>query len=240
MYTAFLLISINIIFMRQIALDTETTGLSFAQGHRIVEIGCVELRNYLPTGKTYQAYIHPERLMDLGAIQVSGITDEFLKGKPLFKDVVHQFMDFIEDSPLVIHNATFDMTFLNGELRLLNHPPLDSMRAIDTVKIARKKFPGSPANLDALCRRFQIDLSDRTKHGALLDAQLLADVYLHLMGGRQCGLGFATEKTEHTHRINLQLLPVRTPRSFMLTDEEIQAHAQCVESLNEPVWKKMG
>ena len=224
--------------MRQIVLDTETTGLSFQQGHRIVEIGCVELKNYIPTGSTYQVYINPERSMDPSAIQVSGITDDFLQDKQKFKDVVGDFCEFIKDSPLVIHNARFDLGFINGEFGLLNRAPLDFSRAIDTVKMARAKFPGSPANLDALCRRFEIDISGREKHGALLDAHLLAEVYLQLIGGRQFGLTLDKKINDNNQVIDLKSLPLRESRNFKASDEEIEKHKAFIESFKTPLWKK--
>jgi len=227
--------------MRQIVLDTETTGLSFVKGHRIVEIGCVEIKNYVPTGKTFHTYIQPGRLMDPGAMQVSGITDAFLVDKPVFKDVVLGFLDFLEDSPLVIHNAGFDMAFINGELSLLKKPPLPMERAIDTVVMARKKFPGSPANLDALCRRFNVDLSDRTKHGALLDAKLLAEVYLQLVGGRQPDLILKKEVGGVSASSSLVVdRPYRAPRDFILSEDELEKHKTFIENLKEPLWRKFG
>ena len=228
--------------MRQIVLDTETTGLSFAKGHRIVEIGCVEVKNYIPTGNTFHTYLNPNRSMDPGATKVSGITDMMLMDKPEFKKIKKSFLEFLEDSPLVIHNAAFDMGFINGELSLLGHDPIPMQRAIDTVVIARKKFPGSPANLDALCRRFDIDLSDRTKHGALLDAKLLAEVYLQLVGGRQQDLGLTgTLKTQdHSAQAYPIERPYQTPRDFMLNEEELNKHKAFLETLKNPLWKKYG
>lgn len=203
-----------------------------------MEIGCVELKNHLPTGQTYQAYINPERSMDPGAVQVSGITDDFLVGKPFFRSVAKEFLEFIEDSPLVIHNAAFDMSFINGELSLLNKNPLSFDRAVDTVKIARDKFPGSPANLDALCRRFEIDLSSRTKHGALLDAQLLAEVYLQLVGGRQFGLNLDKSSKQSYAMVDLSMLPKKAPRDFSVSEEDLQKHETFIGSLKNPLWKK--
>ena len=171
--------------MREIVLDTETTGFEPSEGDRIVEIGAVELFNHLPTGRTYHQYINPERNMPEAAFNVHGLSEEFLSTKPLFKDIAQDFIDFIKDSKLVIHNASFDMKFLNAELKWVNRPALPNHQAIDTLAIARRKFPGSPASLDALCRRFGIDNSSRTLHGALLDSEILAEVYLELVGGRQ-------------------------------------------------------
>ena len=171
--------------MREVALDTETTGLSHAGGHRIVEIGCVELINKIPTGRTYHQYINPERLMHPDATAVSGITDEHLRSYPVFAKIADDFYNFIKDSTLVIHNASFDIGFINSEFTRVSLPLLNVKAAIDTVQLSRKQFPGQAANLDAICKRFGIDLSKRTKHGALIDAQLLAEVYIMLLGGRQ-------------------------------------------------------
>ncbi len=171
--------------MREIVLDTETTGFEPKEGDRIVEIGAVELFNHLPTGRSYHQYINPQRSMPEGAFGVHGLSSEFLSDKPVFKTIAQDFIDFIGDSKLIIHNAAFDMKFLNAELGWANHQLLEKERAIDTLAIARRKFPGSPASLDALCRRFSIDNTSRTLHGALLDSQILAKVYLELVGGRQ-------------------------------------------------------
>ncbi len=177
--------------MREIVLDTETTGLDPLSGHRIVEIGCIELFNHLPTGVVFQQYLNPERDMPPGAFAVHGLSEEFLAQHPRFAEVVEAFLDFVGDAPLVIHNAEFDMRFINAELTRLGRGVLPMSRSVDTVRMARAKFPGAQVNLDALCRRFGIDNTARTRHGALLDAELLAEVYLELIGGRQPGLGLA-------------------------------------------------
>jgi DNA polymerase-3 subunit epsilon len=174
--------------MREIVLDTETTGFDPEQGDRIVEIGAVELVNHMPTGRTYHQYVNPERAMPEDAFKVHGLGDEFLRDFPVFAAVGQAFLDFAGDARLVIHNAAFDMKFLNAELGWCRLPRLPDDRAIDTLAIARAKFPGAPASLDALCRRFGIDNSRRTRHGALLDSEILAEVYLELIGGRQPGL----------------------------------------------------
>ena len=174
--------------MREIVLDTETTGISPRDGHRIVEIGALELMHHLPTGRRLHLYINPERDIDEGAIAVHGITSDFLADKPIFADVAEEFLAFIGSDPLVIHNASFDMAFINAELARIDRPVLEIGQSIDTLAIARKKFPGAQANLDALCRRFEIDNTHRDLHGALLDADLLARVYIELLGGRQPGL----------------------------------------------------
>lgn len=175
--------------MREIALDTETTGINPRDGHRIIEIGCLELLHHLPTGNKLHIYINPEREIDEGAVKVHGLTSAFLADKPLFADIVDEFLAFIGGDQMVIHNAPFDMGFLNAELARLDRPVLPMDRAVDTLMMARKKFPGAQANLDALCRRFEIDNGHRDLHGALIDADLLASVYIELLGGKQPGLG---------------------------------------------------
>ena len=177
-------------------LDTETTGLDPADGHRIIEIGCVELMDHLPTGVTFQRYLNPERLVPIESQRVHGITDEHLAGKPLFAEIAEELHDFLGDAPLVIHNASFDLKFLNSEFHRLSRPPIPLARAIDTIEIAKAKIPGARYSLDELCKRFGIDLSVRTKHGALLDAELTARVYLELVGGRQTRLMLAPRDRE--------------------------------------------
>lgn len=184
--------------MREIVLDTETTGFEPAEGDRMVEIGAVELVNHMPTGATYHQYLNPERKMPKAAFDVHGLGDDFLRDKPVFRNVAAEFLAFIGDATLVIHNAPFDMKFLNAELAAAGLPALPMSRALDTVQLARQKFPGSPASLDALCRRFGVDNSAREKHGALLDSEILAEVYLELIGGRQpdFGLGPDTQRNQ--------------------------------------------
>ncbi len=177
--------------MREIVLDTETTGLDPTDGHRVVEIGCLELINHVPTSKVFHAYVNPRRSMPDGAFAVHGLSEEFLQDKPLFADICDAFIAFIADAPLVIHNAGFDMKFLNAELERVGGTKLPASRAIDTLRLARKKYPGSPNSLDALCRRFGVDTARREKHGALIDSYLLAEVYLELIGGRQPDLDLA-------------------------------------------------
>ena len=167
--------------MREIVLDTETTGLNPKTGDRVVEIGCVELMHHLPTGNSYHVYINPERDMPEGAFNVHGLSEEFLRDKPLFRDIADEFLEFIADSPLVIHNAPFDMGFLNWEMKAAGRAHITKNEIIDSLIMARKKFAGASSSLDALCRRFRIDNSNRTKHGALLDSELLAEVYLELI-----------------------------------------------------------
>ncbi len=223
--------------MREIVLDTETTGLDPASGHRLVEIGCVELINHIRTGNYFHSYLNPERDMPREAENVHGISAEFLKDKPLFKAVARSFLEFIGDSTLVIHNAAFDMKFLNAELNSLGHPMLPMERTIDTVLMARRMFPGQPASLDALCKRFNIDLSARTKHGALLDAELLADVYLELKGGRQSTLGLVAH-AEETITVDLSFhgqTAIRA-RHFPPSAEELAAHKTMLQKIKQAIW----
>lgn len=224
--------------IREIALDTETTGLKPEEGHRVVELGCIELVNHVPTGRTFHYFLDPGRPMDPGATRVSGITDDMLVGKPVFADVAQAFLDFIADAPLVIHNAGFDMAFLNMELRRAGMEELPFERAIDTVLIARRKYPGAPASLDALCKRFEIDLSERTTHGALLDAGLLAQVYLELCGGRQPTLVLATAgSAELVGQVRRRPRPVPLPS--LVTAAEREAHAVFIAGLKgEVIWRQ--
>ena len=229
--------------MREIVLDTETTGLDPNTGDRIVEIGAVELNGHMPTGKTYHQYIFPERSVPQEAINVHGLDDAFLRDKPVFKKVAQQFIDFIGDAKLVIHNAAFDMKFLNAELKWIGLPPIPWERAIDTLDIARKKFPGSPASLDALCRRYGIDNSSRTLHGALLDSEILADVYLELIGGRQPDLVLAPESTSTTSVETIEnWRPTKRPIPLepLISDEEIETHAAFIDAMGEQaLWRKL-
>lgn len=226
--------------MREIVLDTETTGFEPDQGDRIVEIGAVELWNHVATGKTYHQYINPERSMPQEAFEVHGLGDEFLRDKPVFKDIAQAFLDFVGDAKLVIHNASFDMKFLNAELGWLNFPKLPNDQAIDTLMIARRKFPGSPASLDALCRRFNIDNSARTLHGALLDSEILAEVYLELIGGKQPGfmLDAAQSGTVQIQEVATQKLTRPNPLPSRLTETEKAAHSAFVATLaNGGLWE---
>ena len=223
--------------IREIILDTETTGLSYANGDKIVDIACLELINHVPTGKIYQTYINPQRKMHADAVAISGITDKFLKDKPLFAEIVDDFLAFVGDAKFVIHNAKFDIGFINSELSTSNKPGFKLEDAIDTLDMARKKFPGSPANLDALCRRFNVDTSSRKKHGALVDCYLLAEVYINLIGGKQRGLTFvSTEKNIETSFSKRKTNYDR--RTFPLTSEEREAHKEFVESIKNSLWKK--
>jgi DNA polymerase-3 subunit epsilon len=225
--------------MREIVLDTETTGLDPKVGHRVIEIGCIELDNHMPTGRSLQLYINPERDVPEESIKIHGITEDFLKDKPPFRKICQQFLDFIAQDTLIIHNAEFDIRFLNAELAREGKPPIPIDRAIDTVKMARKRFPGAQANLDALCRRFEIDLSARVVHGALLDCELLAAVYLELSGGRQPGL--ALNKNAQTPDGADSLVRAsrrhRAPRAHAATQEEISAHHAFLDGLKDPLWR---
>ena len=224
--------------MREIVLDTETTGLDPKSGHRIVEIGCVELVNHVPTGRTYHQYINPERDMPDEAFRVHGLSIDFLGDHPVFAQIVDAFVEFVEEATLVIHNAEFDMGFINAELMKLERPKLVMERAVDTVRMARKKFPGAPANLDALCKRFNIDNSSRDLHGALLDARLLADVYLELIGGRQTDLGLAGKLTTAGGNAGSETSSVRAPRAHAASSEEEARHQAFIKTLDEPLWLK--
>lgn len=231
--------------MREIVLDTETTGLDPESGHRIVEIGCVEIENFLPTGNHFHVYINPERDMPAEAEAVHGLSADFLADKPRFAEIVDDFLDFIGDSPLVIHNAGFDMKFINAELVRCGRDPLPSSRAVDTLALARMRFPGANNTLDALCTRFGIDLSAREKHGALLDSELLAAVYLHLKGGPQPGLELTASgsPSKGIEAIGNDWRPPQRPRPLppRLSEEEIRAHEAMIESLGEKaLWRKFG
>lgn len=221
--------------MREIVLDTETTGLSPSSGHRVIEIGCVELYNRIPTGKTYQAYINPQREVSAEAAAVSGLTTEFLKPFPVFGEIVDSFLDFIRNDFLVIHNASFDMGFLNAELERLKRKPLHQNPIIDTLKIARSKFPGSPASLDALCKRFKVDSKERTFHGALLDSTLLAKVYLELCGGRQQALVQEAQNQEKRNEVSHKSFREARPHGPSQTEEA--AHQEFLGLLKDPLWK---
>ena len=229
--------------VREIILDTETTGLDPATGDRIVEIGAVELLNHLPTGNTFHVYINPERDMPKEAEAVHGLSSAFLRDKPVFAAIAQDFLDFLGDSVLIIHNASFDMAFINAELGFLRLPSIPPERVIDTLHIARQKHPGAANSLDALCRRYGVDNSKRTKHGALLDSELLAEVYLELIGGRQTALVLEATVTKKVSTVVAaqiaQQRPVLLPPR--LTDDERAAHAAFVASLGDhALWKQQG
>jgi len=222
--------------MREVVLDTETTGFDPAEGHRMVELACVELVNLMPTGRELHLYFDPERDMPAEAEAVHGLTIEFLTGKPKFTALAHEFEAFMQDSRLVAHNAEFDVRFLNAELVRAGRPKL-KCEVQDTLQLARRKFPGSPATLDALCRRFGIDLSERSKHGALIDTRLLAKVYLELMGGLQPGLSLAVDNSAAAAGAVIARREPRPARPHHATAEELAAHEAIIATLKEPVWR---
>jgi len=226
--------------MREIVLDTETTGLDPATGDRIVEIGCIELINHVPSGRTLHQYFNPERDMPQGAFEVHGLSIEFLSNYPVFGALADEILEFLGDAVLIIHNAAFDMRFINAELRRLGRPELPMARALDTVQLARRKYPGAQVSLDALCRRFEIDNGHRTLHGALLDADLLAAVYLELIGGRQPDLALAAHGTasDNTGRADVERVvkAYREPRPHAPSAEELAAHRTFLRSITEPLW----
>jgi len=228
--------------MREIVLDTETTGLDPDAGHRLVEIAAIELVNHLPTGRKFQRYLKPECEMSPEAQAVHGLTLAFLADKPVFAEIVSELLEFMGDSRLVIHNAEFDLKFLNAELKVLGFPQVPGSRAIDTVQLARRKFPGAPASLDALCQRFNIDNTHRTLHGALLDAELLSEVYLELVGGRQSHLSLEREEivpilaTGSTVRVDATSRNGRGSRVDVVSEVELAAHTALLARLKNPIW----
>ena len=222
--------------MREIVLDTETTGLEPNSGHRVVEIGCVELVNHVKTGATFQSYVNPERDMPEQAFAIHGLSEEFLAKQPTFADVAEAFIQFIADATLVIHNAEFDIGFINAELQRLDRQPITMERVIDTVQLARRKFPGAQANLNSLCRRFRIDNSERKIHGALKDACLLACVYLELLGGQQTDLKLST-KQEHQSKTENQTVNQHVRRPHLPSPEEERTHAEFIDKLETPIWR---
>lgn len=234
--------------MRHLILDTETTGLSVKEGHRIIEIGAVEMVNLSFTGRSLHLYINPERDIDAGAQEIHGLSSEFLSDKPVFGDILSEFNDFIGNDLLVIHNAPFDIGFLNSELARCGHSPLSMDRVIDTLPLARKKYPGAQATLDALCRRFGVDNSHRDLHGALIDADLLASVFVELKGGRQPGLQLDDEIKSDSVTDNisaedknlsgfiLNKRPPRPARTFKVPEAETSAHKDLLAEINDPIW----
>ena len=227
---------------REIILDTETTGLSPLEGHRIVEIGAIELINHLPTGKTFHVYLNPDRDMPKEAEAIHGLSTAFLRDKPKFKDTFNDFLSFIADDVLIIHNASFDMTFINSELAYCEVTAIPPDRVIDTLMLARKAHPMGPNSLDALCRRYGVDNSKRTKHGALLDAELLAEVYLHLIGGRQTMLGLQDSSSKQKNLVQVrQVAVLQRPGALLprLTSAELEAHTKAIEALGDAsLWKQ--
>ncbi|MDC1135077.1 DNA polymerase III subunit epsilon [Alphaproteobacteria bacterium] len=237
--------------MRHIILDTETTGLSVREGHRIIEIGALEMVNYALTGEKLHLYINPEREIDEGAQAIHGISAEFLQDKPVFSEIADKFLTFVGEDVLVIHNAPFDVGFLNAELENCQKPVLSKDRVTDTLTLARQKFPGAQASLDALCRRFQIDNSHRDLHGALIDADLLAGVFVELQGGKQPGLALQ-EETEiganadqpsmdegcNLSGFNIAERPIRPARIFAVPTQELTAHNALLDKMDNPIWRQ--
>lgn len=228
-------------------LDTETTGLDARRGDRLIEVGCVELINHFPSGREFHRFINPEtRDVHPDAFAIHGISTEFLKDKPRFSEVVDDFLDFLGDDTLVIHNATFDIGFINMELELLKRPPLPMTRVVDTLQLARRKHPAGPNTLDALCKRYSIDNSKRDKHGAIVDSLLLAEVYIEMTGTRQATLVLAAEQVQSTNSssngVNGHVIRQRpSPLAPRLSDEDMAAHARFVDGLGEKaLWRRMG
>jgi len=228
--------------MREVVLDTETTGLDVLAGHRIVEIGCVELLNHVPTGKSWQTYLNPQRENEREAFEVHGLSDSFLSRQPLFRHKAEEFLAFLQDSVIIIHNAEFDLKFLNHELAQQGLDRLSGERVIDSLHLARSIFPGQPNSLDALMRRFSIDASARTRHGALLDAELLAQVYLELKGGRQADLAFAVDPggndNDGAESGTAVPLPAREARPHQASPEELARHEAFLEQIQDALWRR--
>jgi DNA polymerase III subunit epsilon len=228
--------------LREIVFDTETTGTDFRNGDRVIELGCIELMDRRPTGREFHRFLQPDRKIHPDAIAVHGITDDMLVGKPRFAEVASAFLAFIGDAPLVAHNAMFDMNFVNMELERCGEKPLETTRAVDTLQIARKKFPAGPNSLDALCKRFAIDTSKRDKHGAIIDSLLLAQVYIELLGEKQAALSFAAGANNSQTQRDLKRAPARqrpSPLPPRLTDEDRARHAAFVAKLGEnAAWKR--
>ena len=227
--------------MREVVFDTETTGLDPRSGDRMVEIGCVEMVNKVATGRTYHAYYNPERDVPAGAEAVHGLSAAFLSDKPLFPDKAQELLDFLEDSPLVAHNASFDFGFLNAELTIISMEPVCTSRMVDTVGLARKKHPGAKLSLDALCSRYGVDRSHRVKHGALLDAELLAQVYVELTGGRQIGLELAADVAQPANVAAMSVRApssqnLRPPRAHSASPDELTRHQEFLKLIKSPLW----
>ncbi|MBL42997.1 MAG: DNA polymerase III subunit epsilon [Rhodospirillaceae bacterium] len=221
---------------RQIVLDTETTGLSPENGDRIVEIGCVELINFVPTNNTYHQYINPDRKMSEGAFRVSGISNAFLLDKPKFEEIYKEFLTYISDSAIVAHNAKFDVGFINSELQKINEQNFITNEIIDTLAIAKRKYPGAQASLDALCKRFEIDITKREKHGALLDANLLVDVYIELIGGKQTS--FILSNKSNTFEEKKENKKIYDRRKFEITGKELIEHQKIINKIKKPIWSE--
>ena len=228
--------------MREIVLDTETTGLDVKDGHRIIEIGACEMINHVATNKTFHVYINPQREIDIDAVNIHGISNEDLIDKPKFSEICDEFLNFIKNSTLVIHNADFDLSFINNELNLCGKNFEIRNPIIDTLKLAKKKFPGSLVNLDTLCKRFDINLNSRNVHGALIDAVLLSDVYVELIGGKQTSLTFGVKQTfkssDKTKSVLSEKTQLTKDRNFSVTDSELEKHEKFIETIKDTIWKK--
>jgi DNA polymerase III subunit epsilon len=227
--------------VREIVFDTETTGLNPAGGDRMVEIGCIEMINRVETGRSFHAYFNPQRAMPSEAEAVHGLSNLFLSAQPLFEDRVEELIEFLADSPLVAHNASFDFGFLNNELQLCGRPIVCMTRMVDTLVLARTRHPGAKHSLDALCTRFGVDRSLRVKHGALLDAQLLAQVYVELTGGRQIGLGLVADTNAKEIRVGGPTVTVReprVPRPHFASAEELERHRAFIARMVNPLWER--
>ena len=224
--------------IRSVLFDTETTGLDPMAGDRVIEVAALELVNDLPTGRHFHALVHPQRDIPEGATRVHGLTIDKLEGKPLFGEIADGLLEFLGDGKLVAHNAPFDFGFLNAEFSRVGHPPLDAARMVDTLVLAKARFPGMPNSLDALCRRFGIDLTERTTHNALLDCRLLAEVYVELTGGRQRGLSLAESGQGNMPVASYAAVGTRTPRPITPTETELAAHAGFVARLKDAVWAR--
>ncbi|AAV86619.1 DNA polymerase III subunit epsilon [Anaplasma marginale str. Dawn] len=221
---------------REIVLDTETTGLDAASGDRIIEIGCVELVDFVMTGQVFHKYINPERDIPIAATKIHGITTDMVKNMPKFAEMADQFLNFVQDSVLVIHNAGFDLKFIETEMERIGKTKLYNP-VVDTLEVARRKFPGMPASLDALCKRFDISTSSRRFHGALKDATLLARVYVELCGGIQRSLGFVSGDLTQSTRASKASKPVlQAPRAFTISDLELKLHAESISKMKDPIW----
>lgn len=223
--------------LREVVLDTESTGLDYKQGDRIIEIACIELINKIRTDNYYHTYVNPERGVSKGAYEVHGISKDFLKDKPLFSDIAKDFRNFIDGATLIIHNAKFDIGFINNELSLVGMPKITMSNVVDTLLIARKKFPGSPASLNALCKRFNISLDARDRHGALIDSELLAMVYVELTGGRQTKLEFQSNKNNEYIKNFIQRSHFPN-RYYNLSQSEKSCHSQMLKEMTNPIWRR--
>ena len=228
--------------MREIVLDTETTGLNAKEGHRLIEIGACEMVNHVITSKTFHVYINPQREIDIDAVNIHGISNDDLIGKPKFSEICDEFLEFIGNSVLIIHNADFDVSFINNELKLCGKNFEIKNPIIDTLKLAKKKFPGSLVNLDSLCKRFNINLNSRKFHGALIDAVLLSDVYVELIGGKQTSLTFGDsqifESFNKTTSVLSEKKELTKNRNFVVTENELEKHNKFIETIDEAIWKK--